>query len=483
MDRFKVLVKHFSIGNVDSSQETCLGLRRSATSARLTGTGNPVLIGGIVMDVQAKPNSDADVTRGGSVPGKVQQTPGGVARNICECLALLCNSDLLPASARARLRPILVSVLGQDQAGNMLLAHLQSMGLLTHAIHRIPGASTPSVSIIFDKGGEVAASVADVAALEEHLPAVLGQHKADIQSALIIMLDGNLSPDALLEAAQLASDGGVPIWYEPVSAPKAARAASALHMMDYISPNASELVSIAKTLKATRQQPRQTSGTAHQGRPHHKASMGSSTIADSSHNGSSKFMYLPSSTPVPASRLHRADAELKSQHAANDASSSGSQWIRPSSAEDSAEVGVSGEAGSAGTTVEARNAVERLRPHLCAVLCAGVKRVVLTLGRLGAALCTLSGDGRWLQIEHLAAPHAVVVNTSGAGDCLVAGSLWGLLRGCSPVEALAQGMAVAHQAVQSSSSVPKDIDAQVIQQSAGVVLKTLQRWHFPVQQH
>ena len=35
------------------------------------------------------------------MPGKVQQTPGGVARNICECLALLCNSDTLPASARS----------------------------------------------------------------------------------------------------------------------------------------------------------------------------------------------------------------------------------------------------------------------------------------------------------------------------------------------------------------------------------------------
>lgn len=52
MDRLKVLVKHFPIVNADSSQDIWLGLRRSATSARLTGIGNPVLIGGIVMDVQ-----------------------------------------------------------------------------------------------------------------------------------------------------------------------------------------------------------------------------------------------------------------------------------------------------------------------------------------------------------------------------------------------------------------------------------------------
>ncbi|CAL8467484.1 g7022 [Coccomyxa elongata] len=460
------------------------------------------------MDVQATPSSDADVTRGGSVPGKVQQTPGGVARNICECLAVLCDSDLLPASARARLRPILVSVLGQDQAGDMLLAHLQSLGLLTHAIHRIPGASTPSVSIIFDKGGEVAASVADVAALEEHLPAVLAQHTSDIQSAPIIMLDGNLSPDALLEAAQLAEEGGVPVWYEPVSAPKAVRAAAALHIMDYTSPNASELVSLSQALAVTRQQPRQTPGTAH-----YRASMGSSMAVDHTKIGSSENLHLPFSMPLLASRQSDTDARLRSQHAARDRSGSGPQRmhpssaedsaqisnlgehasrdgsgsqpqrLHPSSAEDSAEIGNLGEHCGAGTATEARNAVERLRPHLCAVLCAGVKRVVLTLGRLGAALCTLSGDGRWLQIDHLAAPHAGMVNTSGAGDCLVAGSLWALLHGCSPVEALAHGMAVAHQAVQSSTSVPKDIEAQVIQRSARVVLKTLQRWNFPVQQH
>lgn len=53
-------------------------------------------------------------------------------------------------------------------------------------------------------GGEVAASVADVAALEEHLPAVLRQHTADIQSAPLVMLDGNLSPEALLVRPKLS---------------------------------------------------------------------------------------------------------------------------------------------------------------------------------------------------------------------------------------------------------------------------------------
>ena len=48
-------------------------------------------------------------------------------------------------------------------------------------------------------GGEVAASVADVAALEAQLsPALLRQHTAHIQAAPIVMIDGNLSPASML---------------------------------------------------------------------------------------------------------------------------------------------------------------------------------------------------------------------------------------------------------------------------------------------
>lgn len=182
------------------------------------------------------------------------------------------------------------------------------------------------------------------------------------------------------EAAQLAVEGGVPIWYEPVSGPKAARAAAALHMLDYISPNASELVSISKALENTRQQPRRTPGTAH-----YRASRGRSIAVDHAKFGSSEMLHLPSSMPLPVSRQIGTGAGLRSPHAARDRSGLG----HPSSAEGSPEINNSGGHCGAGMATEARNAVERLRPHLRAVLRAGVKRVVLTLGRLGAALCTL----------------------------------------------------------------------------------------------
>ncbi len=46
----------------------------------------------------------------------------------------------------------------------------------------------------------------------------------------------------------MAAAAGVPVWFEPVSAPKAARAAGTLHLLDYISPNAVELIAISEGL-------------------------------------------------------------------------------------------------------------------------------------------------------------------------------------------------------------------------------------------
>ena len=46
----------------------------------------------------------------------------------------------------------------------------------------------------------------------------------------------------------MAAAAGVPVWFEPVSVPKAAQAAGSLHLLEYISPNAAELVSLSEAL-------------------------------------------------------------------------------------------------------------------------------------------------------------------------------------------------------------------------------------------
>lgn len=75
---------------------------------------------------------------------------------------------------------------------------------------------------------------------------------------------------------------------------------------------------------------------------------------------------------------------------------------------------------------------------------AGVKHVMLTMGSQGAAVCTLDASKTGMITHHLPAFPARIVNTNGAGDCLVAGSLACLGQGQRPVDALAFGMVSWH---------------------------------------
>ena len=69
---------------------------------------------------------------------------------------------------------------------------------------------------------------------------------------------------------------------------------------------------------------------------------------------------------------------------------------------------------------------------------AGAKAILLTLGPAGAAL--LRRIGNKCMVMHIPAIPAELKNTSGAGDCLVAGFCAAILAGSSQAEALAQGL-------------------------------------------
>ena len=203
----------------------------------------------------------------------------------------------------------------------------------------------------------------------------------------------------------MAAAAGVPVWFEPVSVPKSVRAAAALHLLQYISPNAAELIAISEAI----------------------------CLKDDS---------------LASKKTH------------------------------STEYGESNtRQGTAG-----KEKVMELKHHIKRVLDAGVGNIVLTLGADGAALCTLryalphntleafffsthalnrgvhsqlhvihrqdsdaaccsrSASGGGISVAHMPTAPAQLVTTSGAGDCLVAGCCWGLLKGRGPVEALAHGM-------------------------------------------
>ena len=217
--------------------------------------GPVVVIGGMVLDVQASPGPGASLLRGTTAPGTVRQNPGGVGRNIAE--------GLFHASARGAPPPFLLSAVGDDLAGGALLEAWRKLGRVSTAGVRVrAGAATPAVAAVLDAGGEVAAAVADCDTVETSLDVSWIQaHAARIAAARVVVLDGNCAPAALAAAVAAArapnetrrrkKEDAPLVWFEPVSVAKAARVfeASVAREVDVVSPNLAELRAMARAAR------------------------------------------------------------------------------------------------------------------------------------------------------------------------------------------------------------------------------------------
>lgn len=199
-----------------------------------------------MLDVQGEPS--VDLRTGGSVPGHAKLLAGGVGRNIAASIALI-GAGMAPP-------PLLVSVVGSDAAAAFILSDCARLGLPIEGIFQIQSARTPCVTTIFDRAGEVAASVADVHLLEQQLlPPLLQGVDQRVADAAFVVLDGNLDPQAIQHVCRVAAAGSVPTLFEPVSVAKAVRCVGTLQHLHYVSPNAAELVAMSDALQASRALP------------------------------------------------------------------------------------------------------------------------------------------------------------------------------------------------------------------------------------
>ncbi|KAH7653881.1 Ribokinase protein [Dioscorea alata] len=206
-----------------------------SSSEKIDDASSPIIIGGMVLDINAVPN--AHPVPGTTTPGKVQYVSGGVARNVAECMSKLGT------------RPFIISVVGLDMAGELLLKYWKSAGLSTEGILKLQGIATPVVSNVYDCSGELAAAVASVEAVETFVtPQWIKKFSHKIRSAPMVMVDANLNPLALKAACQLAGEFSIPLWFEPVSITKSVRISSIINYITFASPNVNELISMANAL-------------------------------------------------------------------------------------------------------------------------------------------------------------------------------------------------------------------------------------------
>lgn len=98
------------------------------------------------------------------------------------------------------------------------------------------------------------------------------------------------------------------------------------------------------------------------------------------------------------------------------------------------------------------------RPFMERLRAAGRELAVCTLAERGAL--ALTGDGRWIEVAP--APVAAIVDTNGAGDAFLAGTVAATLRGLPIERALALGARLAAAAVQSPDLAPAAVDVEAL---------------------
>jgi pseudouridine kinase len=189
------------------------------------------VIGGANVDVKAK--TSADHIPRTSNPGLVSIKAGGVGRNIAHNLARLGASVSL------------LSVIGQDAFGEMLISETNKAGVNTDAIIRT-NQTTGSYVATLDEKGELITAVSDMGLLSLLTPEIVQKNKALFMASKHIILDCNLPEETLNEIAKLNRNHLI---IEPVSVTKSQKLRNLLanHKIYLATPNLDQIESLTGT--------------------------------------------------------------------------------------------------------------------------------------------------------------------------------------------------------------------------------------------
>lgn len=200
-----------------------LGISRSAVAGHIMNLTNKGLIkgrgyvlseapfvtaiGGANIDIHGK--SRQSLRRNDSNPGSVHMSAGGVARNVAENLARLgvdCR---------------LVSAIGNDDHGQMLMRLCRDAGINMRYVHEIASAATSTYLSVLDDSGDMLVGINDMSIVDQLTAELLQAQQAMLRLSSLAIIDCNLSDDAL--AWLTGSLSNVPIFADTVSTLKAPR--------------------------------------------------------------------------------------------------------------------------------------------------------------------------------------------------------------------------------------------------------------------
>jgi pseudouridine-5'-phosphate glycosidase/pseudouridine kinase len=207
----------------------------TTSNSRLTKP-NIVVFGGSILDVNYRVLDDNLELNGGSYKSNIEYSCGGVARNLAESLYKLYGNVQL------------ITAFGEDSNGITLKKSIPDK-CLEYSV-TLPDHHSATCAIILDKTGESRLFVGDMFIHEKITADHILKHKHLCQETPLIVMDSNLSIEAIETILKLAKEYKKPVFFEPTDVYLAKQPfelpKELYQQIKFISPNLQELKSIAK---------------------------------------------------------------------------------------------------------------------------------------------------------------------------------------------------------------------------------------------
>ena len=138
-----------------------------------------------------------------SNPGRIRLCPGGVGRNIAENLARMGTAVKM------------ISVVGDDHFGRIILRSCSDSGVDTADIEVLADYSSSTYLVLTDQDGDMFTAVSDMHIIKEMGRDFIRRHARTLEGAAAIVIDPNLSADSLDELTETYFSK--PIFADPIS--------------------------------------------------------------------------------------------------------------------------------------------------------------------------------------------------------------------------------------------------------------------------
>jgi len=190
-----------------------------------------IVIGGANIDIKGKPKNVLQWET--SNPGTIQVSHGGVGRNIAHHLGLLN----IPVT--------LLSAVGEDDAGREILEKLRHAHVQTGEVIHSKKDPTGKYIAVLNEKGVMEVGLSDTKIMKRVTPRYLIAKTGIIRKSRLVIIDTNLTTQAIQYIANLCRKERIPLLVDPVSIVKSRKLLGILSKIDYLTPNLSELSSLS----------------------------------------------------------------------------------------------------------------------------------------------------------------------------------------------------------------------------------------------